>query len=508
MGVVRLVIRRPYLLALAVLAVTGLFLSHPQQVSAAACTSPSTDYGTVSNLSVTITTTGTYRVWTRMAAPDTTNNTYLLEIDGTSCYTVGGTGVPTYASGTSTYFVSGSSNWRSTTSSGTQINVNLSAGTHTLKLIGNAAGVVVDRVVMTQDLTCTPTGTGDNCANPPDTTPPIVSITSPANNATISATTNITASASDDTAVTKVEFYVDGTLRATDTSSPYTYSFNPASFSVGTHQLTARAYDAAGLSTTSSIVNVTVPDTTPPVISAVSASSVTQTSATVTWTTNEAADSQVKYGTTTAYGSTTTLNTAKVTTHSVSLTGLTAGTTYHYQVVSKDAANNSTSSSDATFTTQAPAADTTAPTISVSAPNNGASVSGKSVTVSATASDNVGVSGVQFKLDGNNLGSEDTSAPYTMTWDTSTVSNGTHKISAVARDAAGNTKTATEITITVSNTYKSADINEDGAVNILDFSLLVGKFGQSGSGLGRADINSDSIVDIRDFSLLAAQFGT
>lgn len=489
--------------------VFSMLMFKPHLASAAACTAPSTDYGSVSNLSVSITAAGTYRIWTRMAAADTTNNTYLLEIDGNTCYTVGGSTVPTYSAGATTYFSSGSTNWISKTNTGTNIDVSLSAGTHTFKMIGNADGVVVDRVVMTQDTSCTPTGTGDNCANPPDTTPPVVSITAPADNATISSTTTVTASASDDVAVTKVEFYVDGTLKATDTTSAYTYSFNPASFTVGAHQLTAKAYDAAGNVATSSVIHVTVADTTPPTVSSVVAGSITQTTATITWATNEAADSQVKYGATASYGSSTTLNTSMVTTHSVSLSGLTAGTTYHYQVVSKDASGNSASSTDATFTTQAPAADTTAPSVSVSAPASGATVSGKTVAVTATASDNVGVAGVQFKLDGANLGSEDTSSPYSITWDTTAVSNGSHTLTAVARDAAGNTKTATNITVTVSNTaYKSADINQDGLVDIRDFGLLVTKFGQSGSGLGRADINGDSLVDIRDFGILASQFGT
>jgi hypothetical protein len=73
------------------------------------------------------------------------------------------------------------------------------------------------------------------------------------------------------------------------------------------------------------------------------------------------------------------------------------------------------------------------------------------VPVSATASDNVGVAGVQFRLDGANLGSEDTSSPFSTTWNTTTVSNGTHTLSAVARDAAGNQRTAS-VTLTVSNT--------------------------------------------------------
>ncbi len=95
--------------------------------------------------------------------------------------------------------------------------------------------------------------------------------------------------------------------------------------------------------------------------------------------------------------------------------------------------------------------DITAPTVSITAPTDGATVSGASVTVSANASDNSGVVGVQFKLDGANLGSEDTTAPYSIVWDTTVATNGTHTITAVARDAAANTTTATTITVTVDN---------------------------------------------------------
>src|SRR6185436_10340311 len=68
---------------------------------------------------------------------------------------------------------------------------------------------------------------------------------------------------------------------------------------------------------------------------------------------NEAADTQVKYGTTISYGSSSTLNTALVTSHSVSLSGLAASTTYHYRVKSRDAAGNLQTSGDFTFATAA-----------------------------------------------------------------------------------------------------------------------------------------------------------
>ncbi len=95
--------------------------------------------------------------------------------------------------------------------------------------------------------------------------------------------------------------------------------------------------------------------------------------------------------------------------------------------------------------------DGTPPAVSLSAPANNATVSGASVAVSANASDNVGVVAVQFKLDGANLGAEDTSAPYGVTWDTTTTANGAHTLSAVARDAAGNQATASSFSIMVNN---------------------------------------------------------
>ena len=97
------------------------------------------------------------------------------------------------------------------------------------------------------------------------------------------------------------------------------------------------------------------------------------------------------------------------------------------------------------------APDTTPPTVSLTAPANGATVSGTAVTVAATASDNVGVAGVQFKLDGANLGAEDTTSPYSVPWNSTTATNGSHTLTAVARDAAGNTTTSAGVSVTVNN---------------------------------------------------------
>src|SRR5262249_26764774 len=83
------------------------------------------------------------------------------------------------------------------------------------------------------------------------------------------------------------------------------------------------------------------------------------------------------------------------------------------------------------------ALDAPAPTGSVSSPAPGATVSG-TVNVTASASDDVAVGGVQFLLDGQPLGTEDRVAPYSASWDSLKVVNGSHTLSARIRDLAGN----------------------------------------------------------------------
>ena len=133
---------------------------------------------------------------------------------------------------------------------------------------------------------------------------------------------------------------------------------------------------------------------------------------------------------------------------SYSDSGLAAGA-YYYKVTAEDAAGNVGPTSNEASAVAA--ADTTPPTVSVTAPSAGATLSA-TVTVTATASDNGSVAGVQFKLDGANLGAEDTTAPYSVSWDTSAAPNGPHGLTAVARDAAGNATTSASVPVTVQNT--------------------------------------------------------
>ena len=122
---------------------------------------------------------------------------------------------------------------------------------------------------------------------------------------------------------------------------------------------TLTATNSAGTVSKSVVVTVStapppVPDSTAPVITDVSASSETETSAVVTWTTNEAGSSQVEYGRSAQYGSTTVLDEELVATHSATLSGLQPNTVYHFRVKSRDAAENEALSGDYVFATPPP----------------------------------------------------------------------------------------------------------------------------------------------------------
>ena len=195
---------------------------------------------------------------------------------------------------------------------------------------------------------------------PPDTTPPTVSITSPASGATVSGTITITATAADNVAVASVQFQVDGSvLGAAVTAAPYSQALNTNTLTNGQHSLTAVATDTSGNKATSAAVSITV---------------------------NNAANAAM--------------------------------------------------------------------TVSITSPVAGATVSG-TITVVATASASDAITGVQFLLDGANLGSQVTASPYSISWNTSQTSNGSHVLSAQASDQAGKTATSSNVTVTVSQPTSS-----------------------------------------------------
>jgi hypothetical protein len=94
--------------------------------------------------------------------------------------------------------------------------------------------------------------------------------------------------------------------------------------------------------------------------------------------------------------------------------------------------------------------DATAPAVAITAPAAGATVRG-TVAIAATASDSSGVAGVQFRLDGTDLGAEDTTPPFEVSWDSTAANDGVHSLTAVARDRVGLRRTSSPVEVTVAN---------------------------------------------------------
>ena len=284
-----------------------------------------------------------------------------------------------------------------------------------------------------------------------DVSPPSVSVSAPANGATISGTVTLSANAADNAGVTGVQFKVDGVnTGAEDTTSPYSVQWNTAATSLGSHAITAVARDAAGNTTTSAAVTVTVSggDSQAPTVSLTAPANGTTVSGT-TAVSATAADNVGIVGVQFRIDGASLGAEDTSSPYSVQWNTTTATPGSHQlTAVARDLAGNSTTSAVIAVTVNN--GDGTAPVVSLTAPAAGAGVTG-SVTVSADASDNVGVVGVQFKVDGVNFGTEDTGSPYSRTWDSTITSNGTHSLTAVARDAAGNTTTSAARTVTVSN---------------------------------------------------------
>jgi hypothetical protein len=95
-------------------------------------------------------------------------------------------------------------------------------------------------------------------------------------------------------------------------------------------------------------------------------------------------------------------------------------------------------------------AERNAPVVALTAPVSGAYLRG-GVTLTAEASDDTAVAAVQFRVDGLNLGSEDTAPPFTLSWNTLKIADGTHTLTAVARDIFGNTAASAPVGVTVTN---------------------------------------------------------
>jgi hypothetical protein len=255
------------------LAVTmGLKLS-PTATAQTSCPPQDSSRGTVTS-TFNVATSGSYNVWVRMAAQSATNDSVILEVDSTTCNVImGDISVPT----TGWKWV----NYRNASTTNT-VSVSLSAGSHSLKLIGREDGVKVDRVLFVpQDANCVPQDAdkGNSCAGSFDTEVPKTAMTAPKTGDTISGTYTLQASASDDIAVSKVDFYAGTKLIGSDntaTNGIYTLTINTAggSYPNGSYEFTSVAFDTSSPTpkqTRSTVVTANIynapTDTTKPTVS-------------------------------------------------------------------------------------------------------------------------------------------------------------------------------------------------------------------------------------------------
>jgi subtilisin family serine protease len=377
-----------------------------------------------------------------------------------------------------------------------------------------------------------------------DTIPPTATLTAPSAGATLSGTATLSANASDNVGVARVDFLVDGQLIGSDTTAPYSLAWDTTTAVSGSHSVVARAVDTAGNLGTSGAVGVTVSNpglaSYDPVLKAPKCATasarcdsgsllkgrgslgpeanapntinnscpdgtegsyqsdesleglavattdgsplapgktVTITATVWAYTKSYTTDTLYLYGAADA--------TNPVWTHIATLVptagGLTTvSTTYTLpagglQAIRGNfrysgAAGACTTGSwddrdDLIFAvgTGGGGGDTTAPTTSVTTPSAGATVSG-TVTVSASASDNAGVSKVEFYAGSTLLGT-DTSAPYSLSWDTTLVPNGGYVLTSKAYDTSGNTGTSAAVSVTVSNGTSGCTIAQQLLLN-------------------------------------------
>jgi len=283
---------------------------------------------------------------------------------------------------------------------------------------------------------------------------PTVSISSPTSStsftapASIPITATATAKASGAT-ISKVDFYNNGVLLGTSTTSPYTYTWTGVA--TGTYPLTAKATDSLGSVTTSAAVSVTVKAPPAPTVSltapatgaSFTAPGTIAMTATATAKATGATISKVEF-----FNTGVLVGTATASPYTYTLTNVSVGS-YSLTAKATDSLGAATTSSAVAVTVKAPAA----PTVSLTAPTSGSSYTGPATIVlkaSATAkASGATISKVDF-FNGSTLLGTATSSPYAVTWPT--VLGGTYSLTAKATDSLGSVTTSSAVSVSVSFT--------------------------------------------------------
>jgi hypothetical protein len=280
----------------------------------------------------------------------------------------------------------------------------------------------------------------------PDTTSPTVSLSSSASNVTMAGPITLTAAATDNVGVTKVEFFDGATKLGEDTTVPFEQIVNLASENSGAKTYTAKVFDAAGNTTSSSPVAVTVniADVTPPTVSISSSSTNVTAVGAITLTANPADNVGVGkvefFDGATKLGEDLTAPYEQIINFTIANNG-----SKSYTAKVFDAAGNTTSSNAVAVVVNI--SDTNAPTLSLSSNSTNVTTI-SSIMLTATSTDDVGVTKVEF-FDGTTKIGEDLTAPYEQTVNLTIAGNGSKSYTAKAFDAAGNTTSSSAVLVTV-----------------------------------------------------------
>ena len=323
-------------------------------------------------------------------------------------------------------------------------------GTDTITM---GATVYVGLAVSSVNAAATATATFTNVTARTTTTgtnqPPTVSITSPAAGATFTApaTVTISAAASDpDGTVTQVDFYRGTTLLASDTTSPYGYTWSNAA--AGNYQVTAVARDNDGATGSSAAVAVTVNSATnqAPAVSLTSPAPGASFTAPANVTlTASASDTDGTVSRVEFYRGSTLIGSDTTSPYSATWNGAAAGS---YTLTALAVDNGGAARTSTAVSITVTSAPNQLPTVSITSPIAGQSFTAPaSLTMTAAASDSDGtITGVDFYV-GTQLIATDTTNPYSAAW--TNVAAGSYSLTAVARDNAGGTRTSGAIAVTV-----------------------------------------------------------
>jgi len=327
-----------------------------------------------------------------------------------------------------------------------------------------SAGSYALTVVATDNTGLTTTSSVVNITVTSVNNPPSVSITSPANNASFTAPASITinANASDDGSVSKVEFFNGTTSLGTDATAPY--SFTWSNVTAGTYSITAKATDNLGLTSTSSVVNITVTSVNnPPSVSITSPANNASFTAPASITINANASDDGSVSKVEFFNGTTSLGTDATAPYSFTWSNVTAGT---YSIIAK-ATDNLGLTSTSPVVNISVTSFNNPPSVSITSPTNNASFTAPaSITINANASDDGSVSKVEFFNGTTSLGT-DATAPYSFTW--SNVTAGTYSIIAKATDNLGLTSTSPVVNISVTSFNNPPSVSITSPTNNASF---------------------------------------